>query len=209
MLHLCPNPTRRYPTLPDERALHDRGLSLAAVGLLTKLMNAPADSSADPQILATRCGTGRDAIKNAIRELSAAGLLLRTIVRQPGGQLHTVTLICDEPMMLLTELTRLNTGGLVDRIMPSGHACGVGRRRRPRHARPTAMSEPAGPGSESARIDGSSAAEVAGHTAVEHGEHYHHCVLRTTHIYIKSHMSQDAADQHVNTELTSTTQDER
>src|SRR5947209_483766 len=115
MLHLCPNPARRHPTLPDERVLHDPGLSLAAIGLLTKLMKAPAGTSTVPQALATRCGTGRDAIKNAVRELTAAGLLLRTTVRQPGRQLHTITLVCDDPTMLLTELTSLNTSGLLDR----------------------------------------------------------------------------------------------
>jgi hypothetical protein len=208
MLHLCPNPARRYPTLPDERVLHDAALSLAAVGLLTKLMNAPANSSTDPQILAAHCGTGRDAIKRAVRELSAAGLLLRTTVRQPGGQLHTVTLICDDPMMLLTELTRLNTGGLVERIVPPTSTPGAGQQHRPRHARAAATSGRPQHPPVTARAGGSSP-EVVGHTAGEHGEHYHHCILRTTHIYIKSHTSRGAADQHASAELTSTTQDER
>lgn len=189
MLHLCPNPARRYPTLPHERVLHDAGLSLVAVGLLTKLMNVPTDSPTDPQALAARCGTGRDAIKNAIRELSAAGLLLRTVVRQPGGRLHTVTLICDDPMLLLTELTRLNTGGLVNGTAPTPSMADIGRRS-PRHARQ--------PAPDGLRTDEDSG--VAGcPTAVEHGEHYHHCVLRTTHVYIRSHAGQRASTEFART----------
>lgn len=192
MLHLCPNPARRHPTLPDERVLHDASLSLAAVGLLTKLMNAPTDSSTDPQTLAARCGTGRDAVKNAIRELSAAGLLLRTVVRQPGGRLHTVTLICDDPALLLTELTRLNTGGLVNGTAPARNMADIGQRPSPRHARQAAPD----------RVHADEGSGVAGcPPAVEHGEHYHHCVLRTTHVYIRSHAGRDAVSQHVSADF--------
>lgn len=209
MLHLCPNPTRRYPTLPDERVLRDAGLSLAAVGLLTKLMNAPADSSTDPQILAAHCDTGQDACENAVRELSAAGLLLRTMVRHPDEQLHTVTLICDDPMLLLLELTRLNTGPLVDRLVRPTIAPGAGQRHRPRHARSAAGSGRPECTSGSARVSGSSGPEEAGYTAEEHGERYHHCALRTIHMYIRSHVGRSAAEQHASAELTRSTPDER
>lgn len=209
MLRLCPNPARRYPNVPDERVLHDTGLSLTAVGLLAKLMNAPADTSTDPRILAARCGTSRDTIKNAIRELSTAGLLLRTIVRQPGGQLHTMTLICDDPKMLLIELIRLNTSSLVDRTAPPTSTPRTEQRHRPRHARPAAASKHPHPASAAARGGGSSRSEAACHTTGDHGEHYHHCILRTTHTYIKSRMGQGAADHHASADLARTTGNER
>ncbi len=178
MLHLCPNPARRYPTLPNERVIHDPGLSLA-----------------------TRCGTGREAIKNAVRELSAAGLLVRATMRQPSGQLNTVTLISDDPTMLLEELTLLSTRSLVDNAPPSDKAAS-GKGRQARHARPTEATETAPDGQNSRR-------RAACRGAAEHSEHYHHCVLQTTHIYIKSHMSRSSAAHRASAERARITQDEQ
>lgn len=197
MLHLCPNPARRSPTLPHERILHAPNLSLTAVGLLTRLMNTPGDTSTDPVTLAARYGTSREAVENAMRDLATAGLLLRTTVRLAGEQLHTVTLICDDPIMLLTELTRLNTSGLVESIVPPTSTVRAVQRHGARHARPAAapgQSERASVGTrvkESAEPD-----EAACSTVGESGDHYHHCVLRATHVYMRSHAGRDSADQH-------------
>jgi hypothetical protein len=185
MLHLCPNPARRHPTLPDQRVLRDASLSLTALGLLTKLMNAPADTSTDPQVLATRCSTGRDAIKDALRELSTAGLLLRATVRQPGGQLNTLTLISDDPMMLLEELARLSTRGLVNNTPPPADTTATGKGRQARHARPTEATE-ALHAELTAPDRQNSRQQTPCQSAAEHNEHYHQRVLRTTHIYMKS-----------------------
>lgn len=196
MLHLCPNPARRYPTLPDERTLHDANLSLTAVGLLTRLMNTPGEGSTDPVTLSARWGTSRDAVNNAMRELTTAGLLLRTTVRLAGGHLHTVTLVCDDPSMLLTELSRLNTGGIVDGISQPAHTLGMGQRRhRPRHARPSAAAA-ALRVAEEGPVSKSSGPDRTHQGAGEHGEDYHHCVLRTTHLYIKPQASRAVAGRH-------------
>jgi hypothetical protein len=210
VLHLCPNPARRHPTLPDERTLHDPALSLTAVGLLTRLMNAPADTCTDPRTLATRCGTGRDAIKSALRELGAAGLLLRATARRPDGQLHTLTLVSDDPDILLTELTRLSTHDLIGRNAPSAPTAAADRRpRRPRHARPPADTGEPHHMQEAAQQGQGTDRAPAHSEAAQHGQAYRHCLLRTTNIYIQSYMNRTAAGQHPRATPTSSTQEDR
>lgn len=192
MLHLCPNPARQYATLPDEQVLRDPGLSLTALGLLAKLMTAPVNASTDPKALAVRCGASRRSIKNAIRELTAAGLLLRTAVRHPSGQF--ITLVCDDAAMLRGEIARLNASGWFNLDGQSATAPGPERRgHQPRHARPAAgatRSQHAEAGMRGSQIRGS---EPTRDSTAAHGEHYRHCVLRTTHAYINSNVGRPNA----------------
>jgi hypothetical protein len=198
MLHLCPNPARRHPTLPDQRVLRDPNLSLTALGLLTRLMNTPSDSSTDPVTLSVRWRTSRGAVNNAMRELTTAGLLLRTTVRLADGHLHTVTLICDDPTMLLTELARLNTSGLVEKTVPETNTVKAAQRRRARHARPAAAPGPHERASADAGGRENAESEAACPTVGERGDRYHHCVLRTTYVYMRSQAGRNSADQHPN-----------
>lgn len=203
MLHLCPNPARRHPTLPNQRVLRDPNLSLTALGLLTKLMNAPAETPTDLEALAARCGTGRDAINNAVRELSTVGLLLRATVREPGGQLTTVTLICDDPIMLLEELARLSTRGLVENTSPPADTAAAGKGRQARHARPTTPTE-AQHAALTVSDTQNSRRQAAYQGTAEHSEHYHQCILQTSHVYLGRHISRsggahDASAEHART----------
>lgn len=206
MLHLCPNPARQHATLPDHQFLQDPSLSPTAVGLLTKLMNAPANTSIDPKALALRCGTSRRVVKIALRELRAAGLLLTTTVRRPSG--HAVTLICDDPDMLFAELARLNAGGWLDlTASPVVVPIAETRAHDPRHARSATEGAHSQRNGLGGRIRENGRAEHACHGVGEHGEHYHQCVLRTTRTYITSHVDGDAAGLHASAELACTTQD--
>lgn len=188
MLHLCPNPARQYATLPDEQVLRDPGLSLTALGLLAKLMTAPVNASTDPKALAVRCGASRRSIKNAIRELTAAGLLLRTAVRHPSGQF--ITLVCDDAAMLRSEIARLNASGWFNFVGQSATAAGVEPLgHQPRHARGAAETWCSQPSQAEMCGARSRTSEHAFQPGSDHGEHYRHCILRTTHVYLRSRPS--------------------
>ena len=208
MLHLCPNPARQYATLPVPEVLHNPGLSPIAVGLLTKLMNAPANTSTDPKALALQCGTSRRVVKYALRELRAAGLLLPTAVRRPSGR--EVTLICDDPDMLCAELARLNAGGWLDlTALPVAAPIVETRAHQPRQAWATAATARPQRIGAGGRVEEDVRSERTRQEVGEHGERYHYCTLRTTHVYMNSHLIPAVASTYTGVGPASNTQDAR
>jgi hypothetical protein len=203
MLHLRPNPDRQQATLPAHRLLQDSGLSLTAVGLLARLMNAPASTSPDPNALALRCGTRRRLIKNALRELRAAGLLLPVTVRRPRGQ--EVTLICDDPEVLRAEFARLNAGGWFDVIaLPVPEPLAEGRVGQARHARTAPQATHPRRNETGSGVGENSRLEHARHCVGEHGEHYHRRFFGTTNMYISSYANRAVASAEARAGFTGT-----
>lgn len=81
----------------DNTVARDSRLSYRARGVLIAILSQPDHWRTDATRLAAEGGEGREAIRAALRELQAAGYMLRTKVRRSGGQLVTETHVYDSP----------------------------------------------------------------------------------------------------------------
>lgn len=73
----------RYTSV-DRRTLNDEALSFRARGVLVWLLDKPDDWRADAESIARAGKEGRDAVRAALKELEAAGYLVRRRYREGG-----------------------------------------------------------------------------------------------------------------------------
>ncbi|MFE2104320.1 hypothetical protein ACFXAF_00340 [Kitasatospora sp. NPDC059463] len=87
-----------YVIVPNAAARHDR-LSLAAVGLLVRLLSLPDGAAVTIEKIAEQVAEGKTAVSRAFRELEAAGYLRRQRTQDPEtGLWSTQTHVSDIPM---------------------------------------------------------------------------------------------------------------
>ena len=92
--------TRDY-TVMSNYHLKDTGLSLKAKGLLSLMLSLPEDWNYTTRGLAAICKEGVDAIGSAIRELEAAGYIIRRQLRGEKGRItDTEYVIYERPVDL-------------------------------------------------------------------------------------------------------------
>lgn len=107
---------RGRTTIPDS-TVHDPGVSIPALGLLTVMLGLPAKAPMGYRAFLGR-GLGEKAVRNFLRELEAAGYRWRFQARV-GGQLRTVTLIFEEPASITQAWQAVSelTSGPVERCL--------------------------------------------------------------------------------------------
>ena len=90
--------TRDY-TVMSNHHLKDTGLSLKSKGLLSMMLSLPESWNYTTRGLAAICKEGVDAIGSAIRELEAAGYIVRRLLRGDDGRItDTEYVIYERPM---------------------------------------------------------------------------------------------------------------
>lgn len=100
-------PRRQYTTVPAE-TIRDSRLSLAALGLLVRLLSRPDSWVFRMPQLQKECRIGKDGLQALKRELVAAGYMTSDHrVRGPGGQFVTETVVYETSIIP-------QTGGAVD-----------------------------------------------------------------------------------------------
>lgn len=80
-------------TLVFNSVVKDKRLSLKTLGLFTIMQSFPDDWEYSVSGLAARAGVGRDTIRNCLRELQAAGYLLREQGHVGGGRFGPMTYV--------------------------------------------------------------------------------------------------------------------
>lgn len=89
--------TRDY-TVMSNHHLKDMNLSLKAKGLLSMMLSLPDTWNYTTRGLAAICKEGVDAIGSAVRELEAAGYIVRRLLRGQGGRIaDTEYVIYEQP----------------------------------------------------------------------------------------------------------------
>ena len=90
--------TRDY-TVMSNHHLKDTGLSLKSKGLLSMMLSLPESWNYTTRGLAAICKEGVDAIGSAIRELEAAGYIVRRLLRGDNGRItDTEYVIYERPI---------------------------------------------------------------------------------------------------------------
>ena len=95
--------TKNY-TVMSNHHLRNTNLSLKAKGLLSLMLSLPEEWDYTTKGLSVICKDGVDSITSAIKELEAAGYVVRERVRNEKGQLTTAEYsILEEPISVLPE----------------------------------------------------------------------------------------------------------
>lgn len=81
----------------DSRAVNDPSLSYRSLGVLTWLLEKPDDWTVRAESIAAAKKEGRDAIRTALRELEAAGYLVRNKYRDGDGVWRSESVIYESP----------------------------------------------------------------------------------------------------------------
>lgn len=84
-------------TTVDNRIIGDRRLSMKAMGLLVFMLSKPNNWEFSQEAMGQWFGEGREAMRSVMRSLGEAGYIKREVVRGPGGQLRTLTIVSEEP----------------------------------------------------------------------------------------------------------------
>lgn len=84
-------------SIVDRRALTDDRLSFKAKGVLAFMVGLPNGSIVNRESLAAIGPDGETSIRSALKELTAAGYLVRSKVRQGNGQMVTETVLYEYP----------------------------------------------------------------------------------------------------------------
>lgn len=92
--------THNYTVMSNQH-LRSKQLSLKAKGLLSMALSLPDDWNYSIRGLASICKDGVDAISAAVRELEAAGYIIRSHKRGKGGRITDIEyIIYEEPVQL-------------------------------------------------------------------------------------------------------------
>lgn len=75
-------------TVMSNHHLRDVNLSLKAKGLLSMMLSLPENWNYSVRGLAAICREGADAVNSALRELMAAGYVVRRMLREPSGRIY-------------------------------------------------------------------------------------------------------------------------
>ncbi|MFJ9900209.1 hypothetical protein ACIQPR_43460 [Streptomyces sp. NPDC091280] len=101
-----------YVQIPNTIARHG-GLSLEAVGLLTRLLSLPDGTGATVEKIAAQVSNGRRVVARAMNELIEAGYVKRARVQDPeSGRWVTITTVTDVPESAASPTDRLPTVGV-------------------------------------------------------------------------------------------------
>lgn len=99
-------------TVVDNRVLMDRELSLKAVGMLVRLLSLPEGWRFSIRGLASLGTDGKDSVQSALKELEAAGYLVRGQRRSESGTFaETVYIAFDERMDVAEAVAELAEQG--------------------------------------------------------------------------------------------------
>ncbi|MFG6081568.1 hypothetical protein ACEUZ9_002192 [Paracoccus litorisediminis] len=97
MRHRSHRPNRAYAAIPNA-AMRDKRISIEARGLLALLMTYADDWTFVVEHLQSVAGVGRDKMRGMLKELEAAGYVVREVLRGDGGRLvGTEWMILDGP----------------------------------------------------------------------------------------------------------------
>jgi hypothetical protein len=88
---------RKTFTTVDNRLLRDKSLSFKATGLLAFLLSLPDEWRPNSRHLAGIKTDGRDSVQAGLRELEAAGYLVRTRTRDSGGTFEWTIEVYETP----------------------------------------------------------------------------------------------------------------
>ena len=119
--------TRDY-TVMSNHHLRDKGLSLKSKGLLSMMLSLPEDWNYTTRGLAKICKEGVDAIGGALRELEAAGYIVRHQMRDRQGRISdTEYVIYEQPQPKAPDTPQPDTAS-PDTENPYLAACRLGYR---------------------------------------------------------------------------------
>ena len=105
--------TRDY-TVMSNHHLRDKALSLKSKGLLSMMLSLPEDWNYTTRGLAKICKEGVDAIGGALRELEAAGYIVRHQIRDRQGRISdTEYVIYEQPQPKAPDMPHPDTAGPV------------------------------------------------------------------------------------------------
>ena len=103
--------TRDY-TVMSNHHLRDKALSLKSKGLLSMMLSLPEDWNYTTRGLAKICKEGVDAIGGALRELEAAGYIVRHQMRDRQGRISdTEYVIYEQPQPKAPDMPHRDTAG--------------------------------------------------------------------------------------------------
>ena len=103
--------TRDY-TVMSNHHLRDKALSLKSKGLLSMMLSLPEDWNYTTRGLAKICKEGVDAIGGALRELEAAGYIVRHQMRDRQGRISdTEYVIYEQPQPKAPDMPHPDTAG--------------------------------------------------------------------------------------------------
>lgn len=103
--------TRDY-TVMSNHHLRDKALSLKSKGLLSMMLSLPEDWNYTTRGLAKICKEGVDAIGGALRELEAAGYIVRHQLRDRQGRISdTEYVIYEQPQPKAPDTPHPDTAG--------------------------------------------------------------------------------------------------
>ena len=103
--------TRDY-TVMSNHHLRDKALSLKSKGLLSMMLSLPEDWNYTTRGLAKICKEGVDAIGGALRELEAAGYIVRHQLRDRQGRISdTEYVIYEQPQPKAPDMPHPDTAG--------------------------------------------------------------------------------------------------
>lgn len=105
VLHVRHRHTERYTVVGNHLAQHPR-LSATAIGIGVHIQSLPDGASVTIKALALRFREGEVTIGRALRELEAAGYLVRRRVPLGGGRIATRTFFLDHPGAFVRALVR-------------------------------------------------------------------------------------------------------
>ncbi|MFJ8939803.1 helix-turn-helix domain-containing protein [Streptomyces sp. NPDC102365] len=114
VLHVRHRHTERYTVVGNHLAQHPR-LSAAAIGIGVYVQSLPDGAPVTVKALALRFLEGEVTVGRALRELEAAGYLVRRRVPLGGGRIATRTFFLDHPAALVRTPVRGGGSGAVAR----------------------------------------------------------------------------------------------
>lgn len=117
-IYRAPRPDNHFTTIRNN-VIRDERLSYKARGLLVVILSNADDWNTTSEDLARRAPDGRDAIQAGLRELEAAGYLVRVRRQDQRGRWSNHAMVYDEPQ---TPAEKTEQGALFDTPEPENPA---------------------------------------------------------------------------------------